>query len=197
MNRSVKPYQALVELGRIPEIRAKARTADEMLGIICVIAASPEPLELQDWFPQLWKQGSAPSFASETLAVDFASAALQFYENCLLNYQQSTPLILPVEQWLNEEQQVTDTGIAFASAYLSGFEHVKDGWQRLNVAPESEAAQLLQTTMLLLSKMATPDSNDQQMQALFRQLPDMQEIVAALPQLLSALGHFSVRFDEQ
>lgn len=195
MNRSIKPYQALVELCQNPEIKNNTREVNEMLGFICVMAASPEPLELQDWFPYLWKQESEPSFSSETLAVDFGSAVLQFYENCLLNYQQVKPLILPGECWLNEYQQVTEQGIAFASGYLSGFHLTEESWQTLNLAPGSEPEQLLQTSMLLLSKMATPDSNDPQMQALFVQLPGMQEIISSLPSLLSALGHFSTVVD--
>jgi hypothetical protein len=163
-----------------------------MLGFICVTAASPEPLDLQEWFPNLWNQGRTPSFNSETVAVDFASAVLQFYENCLLNYQQSTPLILPTELWLNEQQEVTKQGIVFASACLAAFQDREESWQNLNLAPESEAGQLLQTTILLLSKMALSHSDDPQRQILFAQLPDMHEIVTALPQLLSALGNSSV-----
>ena len=192
MNTQPKAYQALVELGQIPEIKDNAREINEMLGFISVIAATPEPLDLQDWFPLLWAQGLAPSFSNETLASDFAAATLQFYEDCLVNYQQSTPLSLPAELWLNEYQQVTEQGIAFASGYLAGFHSTEDIWQSLNLIPGSEPEQLLQTTMLLLSKMATPNSNDPQMQALFVQLPGMDEIISSLPSLLSALGHFSV-----
>ena len=195
MNRAITPYQALVELCLNSEIKDSAREVNEMLGFICVMAASPEPLELQEWFPFLWKQESEPSFSSETLAVDFAQAVLQFYENCLLNYQQAKPLILPTEMWLNEYGEVTEQGSAFASGYLSGFHSSEESWQTLNLVPGSEPEQLLQTSMLLLSKMATPNSNDPQMQALFMQLPSMQEIITSLPQLLGVLGHFSVVAD--
>ena len=195
MNRAIKPYQALVELSQNPEIKNSAREVNEILGFICVMAASPEPLELQEWFSYLWLPGEDPSFSSETLAVDFAQAVLQFYDNCVLNYQQAKPLILPEECWLNDDQQVTEQGIAFASGYLSGFHHSEESWQKLNLIAGSEPEQLLQTSMLLLSKMANPDSHDPQMQALFVQLPGMQEIVRSLPQLLSVLGHFSVVAD--
>ena len=195
MNRSIKPYQALVALCQNPEIKNSAREVNEMLGVICAMAASPEPLELQEWFPYLWKQESEPSFSSETLAVDFAQAVLQFYENCLLNYQQAKPLLLPTELWLNEYGEVSEQGIAFASGYLSGFHNSEESWQTLNLVPGSEPEQLLQTSMLLLSKMATPNSNDPQMQALFVQLPGMPEIVSSLSQLLGALGHFSAVAD--
>lgn len=195
MKRTIKPYQALVELCQNSEIKDNAREVNEVLGFICAIAASPEPLDLQVWFPYLWAQGE-PLFSHEALAVDFACAALQFYEDCLVNYQQAIPLILPTDLWLNEYQEVTEQGIAFASGYLSGFHNIEESWQTLNLTPGSEPQQLLQTSMLLLSKMATVNSNDPQMQALFLQLPDVQEIIRSLPSLLSALGHFSIVADD-
>ncbi|MFT6986945.1 MAG: yecA family protein [Psychromonas sp.] len=186
-----KAYQPLVELCEIPEINKNGRDIDKMLGIICAISASPQSLDLADWFPLLWLQ-DGPSFSNENIARDFAAAVLQFYENCLANYQQSTPLSLPTELWLNEKNEVTAQGIAFASGYLSGFHSIEALWQELNLAPESESGQLLQTTMLLLSKMATANNKDPQMQPLFVQLPDMNEIISTLPSLLSVLGNFSV-----
>jgi yecA family protein len=191
MNQAIQAYQALVELCQNREIKDNAREVNELLGIISAMAASPEPLELQQWFPCLWMQAEEPSFSCESLAVDFAQAVLQFYQHCLLNYQQAKPLSLPTSLWL-KEQQITAQGSAFASGYLSGFQYNEQSWQALNLPPESEQGQLLQTTILLLSKMANPNSSDPQMQALFMQLPDMQEIVNSLPQLLSVLGHFSV-----
>ncbi len=193
MQQTIKPYLALVELCQNPEIKNNAREAHEMLGVICAMAASPEPLELQQWFPCLWANGKEPSFSDEALAVDFASAVLQFYEHCLLHYRQGKALLLPEQCWLNQEQQVTEQGRAFAAGYLSGFHYNEVNWQALNWPPGSEPEQLLQTSMLLLSKMANPESHDPQMQALFAQLPDMPEIIASLAQLLAVLGNVSLR----
>ncbi len=193
MQQKSKPYQALVELCQHPEIKNNAREVNEMLGVICVMAASPEPLELQQWFPCLWANEKEPSFSDEGLAVGFAAAVLQYYEHCLLHYQQAKPLLLPKQCWLNKDQQVTEQGRAFACGYLSGFHYNEVNWQALNWSPGSEPEQLLQTSMLLLSKMATPESNDPQMQALFAQLPDMPEIVASVAQLLAVLGNVSTR----
>ena len=192
MKTKIHAYQALTELWQTPEIKNNAREINEMLGFISVIAASPEPLELQDWFPYLWAQGLSPTFSNEALAQAFAAAVLQYYESCIVNYQQATPLGLPAMQWLDEYQEVTDQGIAFASGYLAGFHSIEHCWQRLNLAAGSASEQLLQTTMLLLSKMATPNTSDPQMQALFVQLPDMPEIIHSLPSLLSALGNASL-----
>jgi|GEM_PF-3246433 len=197
MTTAIKPYQALLELYRIPEIKEHARPFNEALGFICAISASPETLDLGDWFPLLSMQKKvsmqeALSFSNEELARDFAAAVLHFYEHCLASYQQSAPLFLPAELWLNEGNEATAQGSEFASGYLSGFHHIEASWQGLNLAAESEPGQLLQTTALLLSKMAAGNNEDPQMQALFIQLPAMVKIINILPSLLSALGNFSV-----
>jgi len=193
MNRSVTASQLLTELCRHPELRDNAREVNELSGFICAMAASPEPLELQEWFPCLWKQGCEPSFSSATLAEDFARTVLQFYSECIDHYRSSEPLRLPCKLWLDEYQEVTAQGIAFASGYLAGFYNIEALWQELDLAHGSQPEQLLQTTMLLLSKMAAAHSQDPQMQELHTQLPEMQEIVSSLPSLLSALGHFALQ----
>lgn len=196
MTTPIEPYQALLELHLIPEINEQARPFGEMAGFICAISASPETLDLADWFPlslmQKISMQQAPSFSSEKIASDFAAAVLQFYDHCSVNYQQSAPLSLPLELWLTAENEITAQGMAFASGYLSGFDRIESAWQGLNLSPESESGQLLQTTVLLLSKMAAGKNQDPQMRELFMQLPAMAEIVSALPALLSALGHCAV-----
>ncbi|MCG6200006.1 UPF0149 family protein [Psychromonas antarctica] len=186
MKAPVIRYQALNELFCIPEIKTNGRAFDEMLGIVCAIATSPTCIDLADWFPLLWDQEMPPSFSNENLAADFAAAVLQFYDDCLMSYQQSTPLSLPTERWLNESLQVTDAGRSFACGYLLGLTRIEASWQNHSLQLKSDP--LLQTTQLLLSKMTTVKSNDPQMQSLFMELPDMQEIINALPRLLSALG---------
>ena len=189
MHSLLSPEQSLIKIYQSPEIQKNAREINEIHGFICAVAALPEALELQDWFPCLWMPGCEPLFSSEALAIDFASAVLPVYENVLLKYQQREPLILSSQLWLDEDLQITKQGRAFASGYLSGFQYFEECWQNLNLSDGSETQQLLQTTLLLLTKMATPNSNDPQMQALFIELPTIQEIVSSLPQLLAALGH--------
>jgi len=189
MHSLLPPEQLLIEIYRNPEIQQNVRGINELQGFICAVAALPEALELQDWFPCLWISGNEPSFNSEALAIDFASAVLPLYEHFLLSYQQTEPLKLSSQLWLDEDCLVTAQGSAFASGYLFGFQYFEQRWQNLNLSDGSEAQQLLQTTLLLLAKMATPNSDDPQMQALFIELPEMQEIVSTLPQLLAALGH--------
>ena len=189
MHSLLSPEQLLIEIYQHPEIQKNVREINEIQGFICALAALPEALELQDWFPCLWRPGREPLFSSEALAIDFASAVLPVYEHFLLSYQQRESLSVSSQLWLDEDCQLTKQGSAFASGYLSGFQYFEQRWQNLNLSDGSEVQQLLQTTLLLLTKMATPNSDDPQMQALFMDLPEMQEIVSALPQLLAALGH--------
>ena len=53
----------------------------------------------------------------------------------------------------------------------------------------SIVANLQQTCLLLLDKLATIETNDTQKQAIFEQLPTRDEIIALLPILLSNYGH--------
>ncbi|MGB5446901.1 MAG: UPF0149 family protein [Psychromonas sp.] len=193
MNKKTFPYQALTELCAVPEIKNNAKDAQQMLGFICAISAAPIEQELQAWLPYLWADGQTPSFSNEQLAIDFASAATQFYNTCYASYQQKSPLVLPTAQWLNESSQLTEQGESFALGYLSGFEHIEETWQTVWIEPESSLEQILQTTTLLLNKLANPSADDPQLLSLFAQLPEVQEIVSSLPLLLTTLGYLSLQ----
>jgi len=193
MNKQTFPYQALVELCEIPEIKNNAKDVHQILGFICAACGAPAQLELQDWLPALWAEGRTHSFTNEQLAIDFATASMQFHDACLASYRQSTPLVLPTRQWLNESLEITESGRSFALGYLSGFRHVEEIWKTIWIEPAGSLEQILQTATLLLSKVANPSGDDPQMQALFKQLPEMDEIVSSLPLLLSTLGHLSVQ----
>lgn len=193
MNKQNFPYQALIALCEIAEIKKNALDADQMLGFICAISANPSQLELQDWLPCLWAEGRSPSFSNEQLAVEFATAGMQFYDACLTSYEQSIALTLPTQRWINESLEITAQGRGFAFGYLSGFQSVE---QNIEMAEEGKLEQLLQTTTLLLSKMTNSSNNDPQMLTLFNQLPEMDEIVSSLPLLLSTLGHYSLQAND-
>lgn len=196
MNKLTSPYQALVALCEIAEIKKNAKDADQILGFICAISAAPMQLELQDWLPGLWAEGQTPSFSNEQLAVEFSTAGMQFYDACLSSYQQSIALKLPTPGWINESLEITEQGRSFASGYLSGFQSIEEIWQNIEMAKEGTLEQLLQTSTLLLTKMANPGNDDPQMLAVFDQLPEMDEIVSSLPLLLSTLGHFSLQVND-
>lgn len=186
----MKSYQAVIDLYATSEIKESIRDIHESLGFIVAISLSPQSIELQNWLPLLAKQGGELSFSNEQLASDFASVTLAFNQQCLTESQALTPLNLPSELWLDDNDKISQSGHLFAIGFLSGFNAFESMWDALASNPESE--QILQTTMLLLSKMAGLNSEDPQMQALFEQLPSMAEIVDSVPTLLSALGHVSV-----
>jgi len=196
MNNDTQPYQQLIELCVNTEINRNVKNVHEMLGFICAISSTPESLELQEWLPHLWKKRVSPTFSQQQLAVDFASSVLQFYDACIVQYEQATALLLPTEQWLDECSQITEQGRNFAIGYLSGFHHVEQCWNRVNIESGSEFEQILQTTTLLLSKVANPDSDDPKMQNLFNQLPKFNEIFASLPLLISMLGFYALQVKE-
>lgn len=196
MNKQRSPYQTLVALCEIAEIKKNAKDADQILGFICAISAAPIQLELQDWLPGLWADGQTPSFSNERLAVEFATAAMQFYDACLSSYQEPIALTLPTQGWINESLEITGQGRSFAFGYLAGFQSVEDIWQNIEMAEGGSLEQLLQTSTLLLSKIANPAGDDPHMLTVFNQLPEADEIISSLPLLLSTLGHFSLQVND-
>jgi yecA family protein len=189
-------YVKIVALCKNTEINDNVKELHEILGFICAISCAPAPLELQEWLPQLWKKGVSPTFSQQQLAIDFATAVLQFHDDCLAHFQQATTLHLPTELWLDQSSQITDNGQYFAVGYLSGFHCIEDSWNNTEIEAGSDFEQVLQTTTLLLSKVANPDNNAPEMQSLFSQLPDFNEIVTSLPMLISTLGFFSLQVKE-
>ena len=196
MTNSTNPFEPLMEIYQHEEVKKTIRSAHELVGFLCCIAASPKPLALDKWFPNLWKDGIDPSFADEMLAVDFATAALASYECCLFSYREFSHLFLPTNDWIDTDANPTEQASLFAAGYLSAFTLTESHWQNLNLTPDSNTDKLLQTTMLLLSKMASPNTIDPEMKALFDELPDMPDIIDILAQLLTTLGNVSVSIDD-
>lgn len=189
-------YTKIEALYKNTEINDNVKDLHEILGFICAISCAPTALELQDWLPQLWKKGVPPTFSQQQLAVDFATAVLQFNDDCLAHFEQATTLLLPTEQWIDQSAQITEQGQYFAIGYLSGFHCIEDSWNNTEIESGSDFEQVLQTTTLLLSKIANPDTDDPEMQNLFEQLPEFNEIVTSLPMLISTLGFFSLQVKE-
>jgi len=196
MNDMTSPYQALIAVFLNDEVKDNVRDINEVLGFISAISASPEPLELQSWLPQLWELESDPTFSHEDLAANFANAVIRFYEHCILSYQENEPLILPIEGWLDNDLMFTEQGSKFAEGYLLGFEIIEPTWQKLSLKEDSEEANLLQTMTWLISKMASPFDNEAEVQALFDQLHSPQDIINLLPILLCGFGYMSVRITD-
>lgn len=199
MNTQQETYKELIDLYDIAEIKENAGNIHESLGFLYAITAVPQQLDLEIWLPMLWKEDRKFDFSHEKLASQFAKCWLGAHQQCLLDYQSRQPIVIPLsEQWIDEHLHITTNAKAFAIGYLRGFQLVEVLWAEMGFPDNSEAEQLLQTTLLLLSKLADVDSQDPKMQALFTQLPNLQEIVKTIPALFTAMGPLSERdcFDE-
>lgn len=185
--QEIAPYKDLFDICNDQEIQNLIREKNEILGFITLISAAPIEMELQDWLPFLASDGSL-SFSDERLATDFAHAVLEYYNFCTEQYKNERELSLPTEYWIDDYNEVTDQGISFATGYLSAFNTFEDIWQSQESNKELNIEDLIQTIMLLLSKMATPNVTDPQMKELFSQMPDFKSILTLLPSILSKLG---------
>ncbi|WP_354624923.1 UPF0149 family protein [Psychromonas sp. MME2] len=198
MNSHQQLYPLLTALFEHQEIQENGRDLHEVIGFLYAITALPEEVELQLWLPMLWQQDKAFNFTSEALANEFATTILTAYQACLEQYQSQQPLALMMrDTWLDENKQITAAGMAFATGYLRAFQYAEEVWGQLSEESGAEFAQIVQTTMLLLSKMAHVKTEDVAMRELFMQLPSMHEIVDSLPMLLTAMGRFSGQGDCQ
>ena len=196
MNSHQQAYQLLTALYNDVEIQENSRDLHEVVGFLYAITALPEEIELQVWLPMLWQQDKAFNFTDEVLANQFATTILTVYQDCLCQYQIQQPLVFVMcNAWLDENKQITAQGMAFATGYLRALQYTEEIWARLSLESGAEFEQIVQTTMLLLSKMANVNADDLAMRDLYQQLPSMQDIVDSLPMLLTAMGRFSGQGD--
>ena len=170
----MKDYQSLQKRYVLAEINESCVDIDFAYGFICVMASSE--LELEQWMPMLFVTGEA-TFSSDQLASDFAQTVLAVYQQAMQCFQQQIPLALQ-----SDNLKIAD----FAKGYLQGIMLIDD----MQVSPEDEVvADLQQTCLLLLDKLASSETDDVQELALFEQLPSETEIKSLLPTLLSRYGH--------
>ena len=158
------------------------------LGFICSVQALPELLDLEQWLSYLWLDGVDISFDNEQQAAEYAKQVLALVSNIQNLYQQAIPLDdLNSQQWLTEQDTLSDYAIQFASGFLVAIELFNDHW--VMVEQDFNTQNILQTTILLLSKLAPAENIDQQHVELLTQLPEPVEILRILPQLLSNLAY--------
>ena len=167
---------------------ANLQTPYYQLGFICSIQALPEMVELEQWLSYLWLEGVDISFDGEEQASEYAKKVLNLVAEIQQMYQQAIPLEgLNSQQWLTQENVLTDDAIAFASGFLVAIELFSDQWT--SVEQDVNTQNILQTTILLLSKLAPAENIDKQHKELLAQLPEPIEILRILPQLLSNLAY--------
>jgi len=178
----MKNYQDLQKLYELPEINKQCVDIDFGYAFVCAMASSE--LDLQQWMPMLFINENH-SFSDEKIASAFAQTIIAIYQQTIKTYQSDSPLPLCLEQRLCASESAS---VCFASGYLQALMLI-DNLQLVQLREDSPIAQLQQTCLLLLDKLATTETDDAQKLALFEQLPTNTEIIALLPILLSSYGH--------
>jgi len=166
----------------------KLQPAYYQIGFICSVQAQPSLLELDEWLHYLWKENECISFEDEKQATEYAENILSFVSEIQALYQQALPLsALNCENWLDDKGQISTNALQFATGFLNAIELFNEHW--VSVENHESTENLLQTSILLLSKITPIEDQDPQMQAIFTQLPNFDEILKILPQLLSNLAY--------
>lgn len=159
------------------------------LGLICCVQALPELLDLEAWLLHLWKE-QVISFDNEQQAEEYAQKVLTLVNAIQTAYQEALPLhSLDCAQWLDADKQLSIEGNQFSAGFLAAIELFNAKW--FAVEGDENTQNILQTTILLLTKLAPPEDADEEMNALLEQLPEASEILQILPQLLSNLAYSS------
>ena len=180
-NENLESYKKLQKLYAFPEINDNCVELDFGYAFICAMASSA--FELEQWMPLLFSDGES-NFSNEKLASDFAQSVLAIYQQASQTFEQGLPLQLLIQNSISTEQ---DAMFNFANGYLQALIMIEN--MNMSQFEEGSAeANLQQTCFLLLDKLATRETDDEQKIALFEQLPSNNEIVALLPDLLTHYG---------
>lgn len=160
------------------------------LGFICSVQALPEHIDLELWLAFLWQGDVAMTFASEEQATEYAENVLRLVEVLQLSYQQALPLTaMNSKGWIDDNKIVSDNGKEFCAGFIRAIEVFNEHWLILDQEPEAQ--NILQTVILLLSKIAPTENCEESLIAIFDQLPSATEIVEILPKLISNLAYTS------
>ena len=172
--------------------REHLRAPYYQLGLICSVQALPELVDLEQWLAYLWVDGVDINFDNEEQATDYAQKVLNLVSEIKNLYQHAAPLNdLNCNQWLTEQKILSNDAIQFSAGFLAAIELFNTQWAAIDEQPNTQ--KILQTTILLLSKLAPAENVDQQRLDLFEQLPEPVEILQILPQLLSNLAYSAAK----
>ena len=157
------------------------------LGFMCNVQALPELIDLERWLAYLWCNGKV-SFENESQAIEYAQTVLSLTADIANLYENAVPLdLLDCTQWVNEKDIVSENAINFATGFLAAVEVFDKEWAEIE---KNETAQnMLQTTILLLTKLTKNEHTPPELLALFEQLPENAEILKILPSLISNLAY--------
>ena len=165
----------------------KLQPAYFQLGFICSVQAVPEIIDLEKWLTYLWRDGVI-SFDNEKQATEYAQGVLTMLAEIDRLYEQATPLDqLECLEWLSEQQWLSKDAMLFASGFLAAIEIFNTEWMRME--GDESVQNLLQTTVLLLTKLTIDENTPAELLDLFEQLPEVEEILKILPSLMSNLAY--------
>jgi len=154
------------------------------LGFMCSVQAIPELVDLEEWLFYLWRDGNI-SFDDQAQATEYAQHILRLTTHINERYEQALPLTeLHCEHWLTETSTAANE---FSAGFLAAIDVFNTRWLAVDADPNAQ--NLLQTSILLLSKLAPADQVAAETATLFEQLPDASEILAILPTLISQLAY--------
>ena len=180
------PFISFIDFNKNHPLADNLQPAYYQLGFICSVQAVPEMIDLESWLVYLWRDNEI-SFDNETQATEYAQTVLNIISEVTGSYQQAIPLDqLNDLQWLNE-QQLSEDAVMFASGFLAAVEVFNAEW--LLVEGEESIQHLLQTTVLLLTKLTKNESTPAELLVIFEQLPEIEEILKTLPSLISHLAY--------
>lgn len=157
-------------------------------------------IDLEMGMERIWLEGKKPNFENDELAILYSKTLFSLINETEQCFQENSPLPIDTQHWLDESGLPTQQAVSYASGYLCGLEltiQIREPYNMIasDVASavdsngeSEERAQLQQTCLLLLSKIAHYQTEDNMLQTLFSQLPSYQEITAVLPKLLAQHG---------
>lgn len=164
----------------------KLKPAYYQLGFMCSVQALPDLLDLEHWLVYLWHDEI--SFDNEQQATEYAQTILKTASEISALYQTMAPLnALNCESWVNEDQEINHNGSQFAAGFLGAIELFNAQWA--STENDETVQNMLQTTILLLTKLLPIEEVDPQFLEIIDQLPEVTEVLKVLPQLMSNLAY--------
>ena len=159
----------------------------EIAGIIMGVTAAPIDSTVDEWMPMIFSSEAQPNFKTSSLAVDFATAAIEFFNACKVCYQNAvSPIPVFTFPSLQDENE-------FADALTHGITEFDEEWDAIFTTDDSEEPceefGVHFTLLLLLQKLGISEENESaDFVASLKDLPDQTEIKEAIPALIAQLG---------
>ncbi|WP_022942187.1 hypothetical protein [Psychromonas hadalis] len=136
----------------------------------------------------IWLDKKEPSFENDERAILYSQTLLALISETETLFNENIPLPIETKDWLDHSGNPTYQAVSYTSGYLRGLELSIQARDPYGVIDDEDKAQLQQTCLLLLSKVAHYQTEDKTLQTLFSGLPEYKEIIAVLPKLLSQYG---------